>query len=124
ADSARQPLGVRHNDAPGTVLTYAPVSSDAVGNPVNEITHDGMHTMTYDAANQLLSEYDPIAGVKTCTFDLAGNRLSQDFTQVNVRSLTNWSCDAADQLVTEITGASATTFTFDNTGNEQAVATP
>src|SRR5262249_39281780 len=97
---------------------------DAVGNPVVKVTLDGRHTMTYDLTNQLLSEYHPLAGVKTWTFDPAGNRLSQDWTQAGVRSLTNWVYDAADELVTETTGASVTTFTFDQAGNEQVVSAP
>jgi uncharacterized protein RhaS with RHS repeats len=72
----------------------------------------------------LLSECHPIAGVKTWTYDPAGNRLSQDFTQVGVRTLTNWTYDPADQLQTEITGAANTTFTFDGAGNQQLVAAP
>jgi YD repeat-containing protein len=80
--------------------------------------------MTYDAANQLLSEYHPVSGVKSWTYDLAGNRLSQDWTQVGVRSLTNWTYDAADQLATETTGTQVTTFTFDAAGNELTVTAP
>jgi YD repeat-containing protein len=34
--------------------------------------------MTHDAANQLLTKYHPLAGVKAWAFDLAGNRSSQD----------------------------------------------
>src|SRR5438309_438787 len=70
-------------------VTHGDQAVDAVDNPVKQVTLDGVDTMTYDAANQLLSEYHPIAGVKTWSFDPVGNRLNQDFTQVGVRTLTN-----------------------------------
>ena len=116
--------GTRHTDAGGTELDLALLAYDEAGNPKLKVTRDGRHTMTYDAADQLLSEDHPLAGVKTWTFDSAGNRLSQDHTQVGVRTLTNWAYDPADQLQTETTGTAVTTFTFDGAGNQQVVATP
>ncbi len=117
-DSAGRQTGLQHCDAAGNQLDLALLAYDAAGNPLLKVTADGPHTMTYDAGNQLLSEYHPLAGVKTWTFDPAGNRLSQDFTQEGGRSLTNWLYDLADQLVTETTGAAVTTYTFDGAGNQ------
>jgi YD repeat-containing protein len=102
-------------------------SGEAWGSPyvaTRRASSDGVHTYTYDSANQLLSEYHPIAGIKTWTFDSVGNRLSQDFTQGSVRTLTHWVYDAADQIQTETSGTAVTTFTFDAAGNQQVVQTP
>src|SRR5207244_3201201 len=118
-DAAGQMTGLRHRASSGTQIDLSLLAYDAVGNPTLKVTRDGRHTMSYDAANQLLSEYHPLAGAKTWTFDEVGNRLSQDHTQVGTRTLTNWVYDAADQLVTETTGTDVTTFTFDGAGNQQ-----
>jgi YD repeat-containing protein len=75
--------------------------------------------MAYDTANQLLAENHPLAGVKTWTFDGAGNRLTQDHTQAGGRTLTNWVYDPADQLQTQTEGSSVTTFQFDGAGNQE-----
>jgi YD repeat-containing protein len=123
-DRAGQVTGTRHKDKTGAVLDQAYLTYDPVGNPLTKNTLDGVHTMSYDAANQLRSEYHPLAGVKTWAYDLAGNRPSQDWTQVGVRTLTNWAYDGADQLTTETTGTAVTTYTFDGAGNEQVVQTP
>ena len=123
-DAAGRLTGVLHKTSGGSVIDQALMAYDAVDNPLKKVTLDGVDTMTYDAANQLLSEYHPIAGVKTWTFDPVGNRLSQDFTQVRVRTLTNWAYDAADQITLETTGTAVTTYTFDAAGNEQVVQTP
>jgi YD repeat-containing protein len=53
-----------------------------------------------------------------------GGRSSQDFTQVGVRTLTNWAYDGADQITTETSGTAVTTYTFDQAGNEQVVRSP
>lgn len=44
------------------------------------------------------------AGVRIWAYDPAGNLLSQDLTQVGVRTVTNWSYDLADQLQTQTEG--------------------
>jgi YD repeat-containing protein len=117
-DPTSRLTGVRHTDAGGTLLDEAQLVYDLAGNPLLKVTADGVHTMTYDAQNQLLSENHAIAGVKTWAYDPAGNRLSQDFTQVGVRTLTNWTYDPADQLQTQTAGPTITTFTFDAAGNQ------
>lgn len=116
-DGAGRPTGTRHSDQSGMVLDYALLTHDTVGNPLAKATRDGLHSMSYDATNQLLSEYHPLAGVKTWSYDPAGNRLSQDWTQAGMRTLTFWSYDPADQLVTEMTESAVTTFIFDGAGN-------
>jgi YD repeat-containing protein len=116
--------GTRDTDHASNELDYALMGYDAAGNPTLKVTLDGRHTMTYDNADQLLSEHHPIAGVKTWTFDPAGNRLSQDFTQVNIRTVTLWTYGPSDQIINETTGAAISTFTFDGAGNQQIVAAP
>src|SRR5207237_1789814 len=117
-DAAGRLTGVLHAAPGGALIDEALMAWDAADNPIHKTTIDGVHTMTYDPANQLLSEYHPIAGVKSWTFDPTGNTLSQDFTQVGVRTLTNWAYDPADQIATETTGTAVTTYTFDHAGNE------
>jgi YD repeat-containing protein len=123
-DGAGRLTGVLHKDAAGAVLEQAILAYDRVGNPLTKTTLDGIHSYSYDQANQLLSEYHPLAGIKSWSFDPAGNRLSQDYTQGGVRTLTAWVYDAADQLQTETTGTAVTSFTFDAAGNELIVQTP
>jgi YD repeat-containing protein len=96
-DGAGRITGVRHQDAVSTTLDLALLTNDDADNSLTKSTLDGVHSMTYDAASQLLSEYHPIAGVKTWTFDPVGNRLSQDFTQVGVRRLTIWAHDVTSR---------------------------
>lgn len=123
-DGAGRQTGVRHQSAVGVLLDLALLTYDAAGNPTLKVTQDGPHTMTYDAANQLLAEQHPLGVVQTWTYDPAGNRLSQDRTQVGIRSLTYWTYDAAEQLQDETTGAAVTQFAFDGAGNQTAVLAP
>jgi YD repeat-containing protein len=41
-----------------------------------------------------------------------------------VRTVTDWSYDGADQLVTETEGAAVTAYVFDRNGNQQVVTGP
>jgi len=58
------------------------------------------------------------------TFRTAGNRLSQDATWQGIRTLTNWSYDAADQLMVQNAAGQLTTFQFDAAGNQQEESAP
>jgi YD repeat-containing protein len=117
-DAAGRLIGVRHRDAAGALIDECQLLYDAAGNPILKVTVDGRHTMAYDAANQLLAENHPLGGAKTWTFDPVGNRLSQDQTQVGVRTETLWVYDAADQLQTQTAAGQVTTFVFDAAGNQ------
>ena len=123
-DGASRLIAIQNRDAAGATVDQALLTFDAAGNPVVKVTQDGPHTMSYDSANQLLSEDHPLAGVKTWTFDPACNRLSQDHTQAGVRTLTNWAYNPADELMTETTGAAVTSFSFDQAGNQRVVQEP
>ncbi len=48
----------------------------------------------------------------TWSYDPAENRLSQDWTQSSVRTVTNWAYDAVEQLATETVGSAATRTTM------------
>ncbi len=123
-DGVGRLTGTRDTNYAAAELDRAILVYDPVGNPILKVTADGAHTMTYDAANQLLSEDHPLAGIKTWSYDPAGNRLSQDFTQVGVRTHTSWTYDPADQLLVQDASGQLTTFLFDQAGNQQEESGP
>ena len=84
---------------------------------------DEVQTFTYDTANQVLSENNPLSGIVTWSYDPNGNRLSQDATQSGVRTITNWAYDPADEQITQTVGSEVTTYSFDANGNQQVIQT-
>jgi RHS repeat-associated protein len=110
--------GIRHRKSDGSELGVDLYGYDANANPVTKVTMGGRNTWGYDSLDQLTSEQHEIGLVSTWTYDAVGNRLSQDRTQGGVRTLTNYTADAADELTLITEGTAVTTVTFDGNGNQ------
>ena len=81
-------------------------------NRTSQVGPNGAETYTLDALGRLTSATIPGQGTTTYTYDANGNRL----TQVNGATATNFTYDDTDQLTLEGTAS----YTYDNAGNKTA----
>ena len=102
---ANPPVG--RTEAVGTLLPSRPLPGTPRGR-LNRKTVD--RTALQDGPNGATSTW------------VAGNRRTQDHSRNGVRTLTEWTYDAADQLSRATAGASITTYAFDAAGNRVAEA--
>jgi RHS repeat-associated protein len=120
-----------------TTLSAFDLTLDKVGNPTRIVERTGepgqptvtqATAYTYDAANRLTAE---CFGAQTCTgasaertdytYDLVGNRKTMTRVAPGENTTTNYTYDAADQLLREgVTGSRASTraFAYDLEGNQ------
>jgi RHS repeat-associated protein len=81
-------------------------------------------TWAYDTASQLISEWRRDGNISTFSYDPAGNRtLLEEQVGASVQ-LTTSVYDLASQLVTETTGDTVLTHTFDANGKWESVESP
>jgi YD repeat-containing protein len=99
----------------GTRFEKYDYSLDAVGNVTALTTLNGNYSYGYDQAYQLTSESRTglQAYSKSYSYDSEGNRL----TMVNGGTTTNYTYNAADQLVSWNEGAKSCAYAYDREGN-------
>jgi YD repeat-containing protein len=82
-----------------SVIDHCWVLYDSADRPLTRSTVAGTATFGYDSCDRLLSQYDPLAGLFTYGYDLAGRR-------VNMQSPAGrftYSYDIADEMLSQIT---------------------
>ncbi|MFO0949514.1 MAG: hypothetical protein U1D30_26970 [Planctomycetota bacterium] len=117
--SIQRVVNLRANNT--TISSYL-YSYNAGESRIAEIWEDGTRvTWTYDNAYRLTNERRP--GTNgfhiTHAYDPVGNRTKK--TEDGV--VTDYTHNAGNQMVTEVTGGNRTTYTFDGAGNQETVET-
>ena len=122
-DAVGRETAVRNLKSDRSVLSIFTYSYDVVGNRLAAAEANGdLATWSYDETYQLTRErrsgtnaYDT-----TYTYDGVGNRL----TKVESGAITTYSCDVADELLTQEDSSGVTTFTYDANGNRVSKRNP
>ena len=112
---------LRHEASTSTEIAHVYLTYDAAGRPTLKQTSAGNTTYTYDAADQLLSEWGPSSGLLTYGYDASHRRV---LVQSPSAPWTTASYDAADELLWTQTGSAFTTLGYDLNGSTTSVVGP
>ncbi len=109
-----------HYTAANVVIDHVTMTYDANDRPTGKGQFAGVSLFGYDACDRLITEYDPINGRSTLTYDLVGRRV----TMTNSTGAYGYQYDFADQMLLQTTPTGSVSYTHDANGSLTVATKP
>ena len=111
-----------NKNAAGTIIDTYSYTYDGAHNQTSKTDSKGQTTDTYDSLNRVESVTDPSGTVTTYTYDPAGNRLSETVESGATTTVTTYSYNEQNRLMSTSTTINngpntLVAYTYDNNGN-------
>ncbi len=109
-----------HYTAANVVIDHVTMTYDANDRPTGKGQFAGVSLFGYDACDRLITEFDPINGRSTLTYDLVGRRV----TMTNSTGAYGYQYDFADQMLLQTTPTGSVSYTHDTNGSLTVATKP